>query len=213
VSDEAAAAAGCAFRTMVHAFDRLGRIDSRQTVVVQGSGPLGLFATVLASLAGAYRIIVIGGPTQRLNLAQQWGADDVLDISSTPDPEQRAAAVLDLTRGRGADIVIEAAGVPAAFTEGIGMLRTGGRFLVVGPTHDASVPLRPMVLIAKEPTIIGVRGASIADYYRSLMLMERHQDRFNWDDMITSTRPLDEVNDAMRSMKSWSEVKPAIRYD
>ena len=91
--------------------------------------------------------------------------------------------------------------MPAAFVEGLGLLRTGGRFLVVGPTHDASVSVRPMLMIAKEPTIIGVRGASIGDYHRALLLMDRHSDRFDWDDMITSTRPLNEINTAMRSMQ------------
>jgi threonine dehydrogenase-like Zn-dependent dehydrogenase len=212
VSDAAAAAASCAFRTIAHAFDRLGKIDPRQSVVIQGSGPLGLFATVMASLSGAFRVIVVGGPAQRLELARRWGADETIDVAEVADAGEREAMVRTLTGGRGADIVIEAAGVPAAFGEGLGMLRVGGRFLVLGPTHNATVPFQPMLMIAKEPTIIGVRSASIAHYHRALLLMERHRDRFAWDDLITSTRPLEDINEAMVSMQTWSEIKPAITY-
>ncbi|WP_236795486.1 zinc-binding dehydrogenase [Amycolatopsis sp. GM8] len=212
VGDAAAAAAACALRTIVHAFDRLGGIDFRQTVVIQGAGPLGLFATVLASLSGAFRVIVIGGPSQRLDLAREWGADVTIDIGAVPDPAERQALVLEATGGRGGDVVIEAAGVPEAFNEGLGLLRVGGRFLVVGPTHGATVPFRPMTMIAKQPTIIGVRSAAIAHYGRALSLMRRHRDRFDWDALITSTRPLEDINEAMSSMKAWAEIKPAISY-
>jgi Zn-dependent alcohol dehydrogenase len=69
-----------------------------------------------------------------------------------------------------------------------------------------------MLMIAKEPTIIGVRSAAIAHYHRALLLMERHKDRFAWDDLITSSRPLDDINDALTAMQAWTEIKPSIHY-
>src|SRR3989454_488588 len=62
VPDGVAAAASCALRTVVHAFDRLGRIEPHQRVVIQGAGPLGLFATAVANHAGVSDLIVVGAP-------------------------------------------------------------------------------------------------------------------------------------------------------
>jgi D-arabinose 1-dehydrogenase-like Zn-dependent alcohol dehydrogenase len=66
VSSELASAASCALRTVVHGFDRLGRVENRDSVVIQGAGPLGLYATAMAVQAGAQQVIVIevsGGAT------------------------------------------------------------------------------------------------------------------------------------------------------
>jgi D-arabinose 1-dehydrogenase-like Zn-dependent alcohol dehydrogenase len=84
VKPEWASAGTCALRTVVHGFERLGAVEPWQTIVIQGSGPLGLFATALASRAGAQRIIVIGAPEARLELARDWGATDVLSVTDLP---------------------------------------------------------------------------------------------------------------------------------
>lgn len=62
VPDALAAASACSLRTVMHGFERLGRIDATDTVVVQGAGPVGLFAVAKAIAEGAGRVIVIGGP-------------------------------------------------------------------------------------------------------------------------------------------------------
>ena len=62
---EAVIAFGCAMPTMLQAMERLGGVDVGQTVVVQGCGPVGLAATLLAKAAGAGQIIVVGAPEQR----------------------------------------------------------------------------------------------------------------------------------------------------
>lgn len=59
-----ASAAACAYRTVMHGFDRLGAIKSHETVLIQGSGPLGNFATAVAKDHGAKRVLVIGAPTR-----------------------------------------------------------------------------------------------------------------------------------------------------
>ena len=93
------------------------------TVVVQGSGPVGLNAAVFASLAGAGRVLVIGAPAARLQAARRLGADDVLDITDVPDPADRVRWARERTAGRGADVAIEASGTPAAVPEGLEMVR------------------------------------------------------------------------------------------
>jgi L-iditol 2-dehydrogenase len=212
ISDDAASAAACALRTVVHGFDRLGSLDDRHTVVVQGSGPLGLFALAKAVTSGPSQVIVIGGPADRLDLAQRWGAHHVIDVTQT-DPAQREAQVLERTNGRGADVVIEVSGVPAAFSEGMGMLRAGGRYLIVGPLHAQSMPFNPSSIVLKHATLIGSFSASVVHYWRALEFMRHHRDRFAWDDIISSHYSLDRINDAFEGMRSWREIKPAITFE
>src|SRR5690606_10084887 len=80
VKPEWASAGSCALRTIVGGYERLGSIEPWQTVVSQGSGPVGLFATALAKAAGANRIIVVGAPDARLDLAREWGATDIVSV-------------------------------------------------------------------------------------------------------------------------------------
>lgn len=212
ISDPVAAAASCALRTVVHAFDRTGRIEERQIVVVQGAGPLGLFAVALAVSANPAQVIVVGGPEPRLALAREWGATATIDVSSRPDPQDRLDQVLTLTDGRGADVVLEMSGVPAAFTEGMAMLRPGGRYTVVGQVHTQSVPFNPTTLVMKHARLTGCLSASVAHYYRGLRFLDRNRDRFDWDRMITSHQPLAEVNSAIGRMRDWTEIKPALTF-
>jgi len=149
ISDAAASAASCAFRTVIAAFDKLGRIDDRHTVVIQGSGPLGLFATTLASRSPAANVIVIGGPEERLAVARQWGAQQTIDITAVPDPAERHEQIMDATGGRGADVVIEVSGAPSAFNQGMDMLRGGGRYLIVGTTQPNVVEFKPNAIMMK----------------------------------------------------------------
>jgi L-iditol 2-dehydrogenase len=212
VSDPVASAASCALRTVVHAFDHTGPIEERQVVVVQGAGPLGLFSTAKASAMSPSQVIVVGGPERRLALARQWGATATIDIDIVRDPSERLAAVLELTGGRGADIVLEMSGVPAAFGEGMAMLRQGGRYTVVGQVHTTALPFNPSLLVMKHARVTGCLSAAVEHYYRGLRFLERHAGQFRWDDMITSTRALEEINEAFERMRDWSEIKPALSF-
>jgi D-arabinose 1-dehydrogenase-like Zn-dependent alcohol dehydrogenase len=83
VPDELASLASCAFRSVVNAFDELGAIATTDTVVIQGTGPLGLLAITLAKTAGAKNVIAIGAPDDRLAIAAEFGADDCLSMERT----------------------------------------------------------------------------------------------------------------------------------
>ncbi len=77
VSSASAAASACAYRTVMHGYDRLGAIKSHETVLIQGSGPLGNFATAVAKDHGAKKVLVIGAPANRLEVTKKMGADAV----------------------------------------------------------------------------------------------------------------------------------------
>jgi threonine dehydrogenase-like Zn-dependent dehydrogenase len=212
VSDPVASAASCALRTVVHAFDRTGPIEERQTVLVQGAGPLGLFSVAKAAAVSPAQLIVVGGPEVRLALARSWGATETIDIGLVPDPQERIARVQELTGGRGADVVLEMSGVPAAFAEGMAMLRPGGRYTVVGQVHTKSLPFNPSMLVMKHARVTGCLSAGFEHYYRGLRFLDQQRSRFHWDDMITSAQPLDDINDAFLRMRDWREIKPAITF-
>nr|NIO72122.1 alcohol dehydrogenase catalytic domain-containing protein [Anaerolineae bacterium] len=108
-------AAGCGLPTAVHALER-AQVQLGDSVAVQGSGPVGLSAAILAQLSGATQVIVVGAPQARLEMALAIGADHVVDIEQY-GPEERVALVREWTGGRGADITIEATGNPAAVRE------------------------------------------------------------------------------------------------
>jgi threonine dehydrogenase-like Zn-dependent dehydrogenase len=211
VSDGAASAASCALRSVVRGFHRLGPLEYRHSVVVQGSGPLGLFAVAKAVVAGARQVTVIGGPPARLELARAWGATHTIDVAeSTPD--ERLDRVRELTGGRGADAILEMSGAPEAFAEGMNMVRAGGRYLIVGQSHDKTIPFNPSLLMFKHATVIGSLSASVADFWESLDFMRTYRDRFTWDEMVSGFYPLEKVNDAFANMAAWREIKPAVTF-
>src|SRR6185369_9129748 len=83
---------GCGLPTGFHAVERAG-IALGDTVVVQGSGPVGLNAAIFAQLAGALRVFVAGAPRARLEAAKRLGAEDTLDITVATDPADRVSWV------------------------------------------------------------------------------------------------------------------------
>ena len=203
---------GCGLPTGFHAVERAG-IAMGDTVVVQGSGPVGLNAAIFAQLAGALRVFVVGAPPARLEAARGIGAEDVLDIGEEHDPARRAAWVRDRTGGRGADVVIEASGNPAAVGEGLDMLRDAGRYVIVGQYTDAGdAVLNPHRQInRKHATILGCWGFEYTHFHRALKMMAKHNARFRWRRLITREYSLGEASSALEDMERFAVVKALIR--
>ncbi len=82
------------FAVGVHAVMRAD-VQLGDTVIVQGSGAIGLLTLVAAKMSGAARCLVVGGPADRLALARKLGADEVFDIADVPDVAERTKLVLD----------------------------------------------------------------------------------------------------------------------
>jgi threonine dehydrogenase-like Zn-dependent dehydrogenase len=203
---------GCGLPTGFHAVERAG-IALGDTVVVQGSGPVGLNAAIFAQLAGAARVLVIGAPRARLEAARRLGADETLDIDEVPDAAERAGWVRERSAGRGADVVIEASGNPRAVVEGLEMLRDAGRYVVVGQYTDAGdVSLNPHRHVnRKHATVLGCWGYEYTHLHRSILMMARHRERFRWASLVTREYPLAEVGKALADMESLSVVKALVR--
>src|SRR2546426_5755112 len=84
--------AGCALITAIHGVERTG-IGWRDSVVVQGAGPVGIAALAVAKSAGAGQVIVIDGPKHRLKMAMRFGADHNIALDDLPEPGARLEAV------------------------------------------------------------------------------------------------------------------------
>jgi threonine dehydrogenase-like Zn-dependent dehydrogenase len=197
---------GDALRIMVHALERIGGLEYGDTVVVQGCGAVGIMGLLLARDAGAGHSIVIGAPAGRLDLARELGADETIDIGQVP-PTQRIARVLESTGGRGADVVLECTGVPAAVGEGLDMVRINGRYLIAGHYGDAGpVPLNPHLINRKQITITGAWSAANKHFLRGLHLLRR----LPVEKLVTHRFALDEVNEALIVAERQEALKAVI---
>jgi L-iditol 2-dehydrogenase len=210
VRPEWASAGSCALRTIVAAYERLGRLEPWQTVVIQGSGPLGLFATALAKRSGAERIIMVGAPESRLELARAWGATDVVSVLDVPDPDGRVEAVRSLTGGHGAEIVQEWSGARSAFAEGLDMVRRGGRFLIGGQVGPHTVEFRPNRIMKDHLSVIGSMSAAEPHYWKAMQFLSQCQDEFDFDGLLGTRYGLADVTTALRGMAQLTEIKPVI---
>lgn len=157
---DAVAALPCAGPTLICAYDYAGGLNKGELVVVQGAGPLGLFATAWAVKAGCH-VVVIGSSSNpdRQAIARDLGAEVVLDHRQTDD-EQRQDIIMELAAkygcGNGADVVVETSGNPKAVVEGMNLTRTRGRYIVPGQ-YSASGPveIQPQLITFKALQIIG----------------------------------------------------------
>lgn len=199
---------GCGLNTALAAMDR-AEVRLGDVVTILGAGPVGQSITAFATLAGAGERMVIGAPDDRLEFAKRMGASATHGLG---DPEARIQWVRDRTNGRGADIVIEAAGDPRAVVEALEMVRDGGRVVVSGQyTDHGDVSINPHRLInQKHVEIRGSWGSDFSHFFRSIDVMSRHHDRFPWRDMITRCYPLKEAAAALEAVRRREVVKAAI---
>jgi len=125
-----------------------GRVEPGDTVAIVGAGPIGLAAIMTAKLYTPGRIVAIDPAGPRLEKALEFGADTVIDNSS----EDAVAKVLELTKGVGADVAIEAVGIPETFELCTELVRPGGRVANVG-VHGHSATLHLEKLWIRDVTI------------------------------------------------------------
>lgn len=188
------------FTVGVHAVMR-GQIEFGDTVVIQGSGAIGLVTTICAKVSGAGRIIVVGGPAARLELAKAYGADVVIDIEQTPSAEERTELVLAETpKGQGADRVFECAGFLPATPEGLSYLRHSGTFVEVGHFVDMGT-LEFNInrsLMVRNCRLEAIWGSGNDHFVRAMPILEKLE--FPYADMVSHVLPLEQVRDGFLAL-------------
>ena len=200
---------GCGLFTGYAAVER-ATLAMGDTVVVQGTGPVGLGAVLFAALRGAGRVIAIGAPAARLELAAAFGADQVIGLDTAA--AEREQAVRAATGGRGADVVIEAAGNPAAIPEGLDMLRDGGTFVIAGHYTDVGdVTINPHRHInRKHADVRGQWGTEFHHVVRALALAARHHDRVPLARAIGGRFALPDAGAALAAVEALAVTKAII---
>lgn len=168
------------------------------TVVVQGVGPMGLCFLIKARMMGAGHIIALDQSDYRLHMAGRFGADYTLNVRETTSQE-RIEFVRDMTSGRGADLVLECAGVPEAVVEGLEMLRKCGTYIEAGNFADTGeVSFNPhRLLCAKNVRLIGVTNHPFTGYYAAMRLMEKYAATFPFHEIVTHRYPLSQAHEAL----------------
>jgi len=181
------------------------------SVVVLGTGPLGMCFVMKARMLGAGTIIAVDLSDYRLNFARKLGADHVIDASATSECE-RLEQIRELTNGRGADVVVECAGVPAAVREALEMLRIGGLLVEAGNFSDlGEVSISPhRHLCAKNVRILGVGGDEPAAYGPSMRQMARYMRQYPLSKFVTHRFGLRDVETAMKKSMAADSMKVVI---
>lgn len=181
------------FTVGVHAVMR-GRVQLGDTVVVQGSGAIGLVTLVCARMSGAAKIIVIGGPAKRLELAKRMGADVTIDVETVRTPEERRELVMAETpQNGGAHVVFECAGFLSAIPEGLAYVRRDGTFVEVGNFVDMGpVSLNVnQLMMRRNMRVEAIWGSRSEHFIRGLPLLERNE--YPFAEMVSHVLPLEDI--------------------
>jgi threonine dehydrogenase-like Zn-dependent dehydrogenase len=200
--------ASCSGATTAHAFD-LSRMESGDSVLVQGVGPLGIFAVAFAQSSGASQIIAIGGTEERLRMGQSFGATLVMNRNKLSKKE-RKEAVMDITHGLGVDVAFEMAGELDAMSECISLTRTGGACISAGFAEPrGKMEVDPFLDIGRKSLRIqGVWVSDVRHTHMALQLILSRKEDFK--KLITHRFPLALANDAIKAMKTREAVKAVL---
>jgi threonine dehydrogenase-like Zn-dependent dehydrogenase len=181
------------------------------TVVVQGVGPIGVLHIAKARMLGAGRIIAVDSAEYRLKFASRLGADETLNVSTTTT-EDRLERIRELTKGLGADVVVECAGVAEAIPEGLDMLRIGGVYLEVGNFADlGECTINPhRQLLARNVRLIGISGDELTSYGPSMNALYEWSQWLPLMEIVSDQFPLQQAKKAMSLALSNEAMKVVL---
>tara|TARA_A100001037_G_scaffold304275_1_gene340577 strand:- start:7746 stop:8864 length:1119 start_codon:yes stop_codon:yes gene_type:complete len=198
VADGEAAAANCALSQVMVGID-VADVKAGQNVVIQGAGGLGLNACAVAKDRGA-TVIIIDPVPLRLELAREFGADHVIDLSEHNSSEARVQHIRDLTDGWGPDVVIEVTGVSEVIPEGLDMIGVGGTYVLIGSIgFGHPCDFDPAYAVRKLIKIVGVNRYHPKYLHGALKFLERTKDRYPFGRLLDKCFSLDEVQEAIES--------------
>lgn len=203
-----AAAANCALSQVIFGLKTVG-LDYGDSVVIQGAGGLGLNAAAYAAERGATPI-VIDGVSSRLDQARRFGAEYVVDFREYDTVDARVDRVRELTEG-GADVGVEVAGVPEAFTEGIELVRKGGHYLEMGnvrPGH--TVEFDPGRLTRKSIDVTTAVEYDPWILHEALSFLADTVDTYPYEELLDSEYPLSDVQRALEDSENRNVTRATL---
>ena len=208
-STDAVIALGCALPTVLRGFDRCGPVRPGETVVVQGAGPVGLSAILVAKLSGAREIIVIDMHENRLAVARSMGATATISLKDSP--EERRRQVYDRVASHGPDVVVEAAGVLQAFPEGVDLAGNHSRYIILGLWGAIGTQaISPRDLSIKNLTIAGASFPKPKHYHGALQLAARLQGEYPLAELVTHRFGIAGALEALEATAKGAVIKAII---
>jgi len=191
----------------LHALKRTGGSFVGQTVVIFGAGPIGLMTAQWARMMGTEQVILFDLIPEKLAMAQRLGFDLAFNARHCNPLEKTD----ELTAGRGAEVSIEAAGVPVTLNQAIAAARTGGRVVILGnPSADVTLPAALISqAMRRELDILGTWNSSFSaagnnDDWRAV-LRAVASGAIDLDSLVTHRVRLAESFDALVMMRDQSE--------
>jgi threonine dehydrogenase-like Zn-dependent dehydrogenase len=200
----------------IRAFNRAAKAGGfkwNDTVVIQGTGPIGILAIAAAQEMGAGRVIAVGAPeTPRLKLAREFGAEATVDIDEHRSAEARIKAVRDIVGGYGADLVMDCSGHPSAGPEGIEFLRDGGTYVEMGQFTDAGkIETSWHRICTKDLNVLGSWAFTANDLPLGVDMLYKARDKYPWRKMQTLFPfTVAGVKDAVAQAMAMQTVKSTI---
>jgi 2-desacetyl-2-hydroxyethyl bacteriochlorophyllide A dehydrogenase len=189
---EEAAVLPCAALTAWHALVESGGVRAGDTVLVQGTGGVSVFALQIAKAFGA-TVIVTSSSDEKLARAKELGADELINYKATPDWEK---TVSEITNRRGVDHVVEVGGA-GTLSKSIASVRMGGHIALIGVlAGNADVNWMPIFM--KAIKLQGIFVGSRAMFESMNAFFAKHEIR----PVIDRVFEFDQAREALRMMES-----------
>lgn len=193
LSFQEAATLPCAAVTAWNALVAQGRVKAGETVLVQGTGGVSLFALQFARMAGA-RVIVTSSSDTKLERAIELGASDGINYKTVPDWDKRTR---QLTGGAGVDHVVEVGGA-GTLARSLNAVRTQGHVAVIGVLSGLACEMNIAPILHKHLTIHGIYVGSRTMFEDMNRAISLHRMR----PVIDRVFPFHQIQDALRYMES-----------
>lgn len=207
---DSASLLACGVLTGFGAVTNTANISAGSNVVVIGTGGVGLNSVQGAALSGAATVIAIDISKDKLQAARQFGATHVITATDNDIPEQ----VRRLTSGRGADYVFVTVGAKSAIDSAYALMCATGAVVLVGmPATGVMSEIDPGTIAAMSQRILGSKMGSARVQVDIPYLAELYQQgRLKLDELITGRYALDEINEAIASVKRGEALRNVIVF-
>ena len=190
----------------VRAVNTISALEAGDTAVVIGAGPIGLFTVQVAKAAGASKVIAVDLNRDRLHLARELGADQVV---CPADGMSALESVTELTKGAGGDVVFEVSGAPEAARQSIDLARKNGQVVLVG-LCPGEIPVAWNKVIMREIEIKGSWTSGVfTDWARMMRLLELGQIKIR--PLISHILPLERWPEGFDLMHEGKCIKVVFR--
>ena len=203
-----AAVLGCAVQTGVGAVVNTAKVEPGATVMIIGLGGIGISIAQGARIAGASRIIGVDPVAERRTQAERFGVTDTLD----PVAGDVSAAAVELTGGIGVDYAFDAVGRVELVGACVAANRPGGTTVMVGvPRMDEVVSVPALFFAMAEKKLLGCfLGSSNPHRELPRLLALWRSGALDLEGMVTSRRPLAEIDDAFADMKAGKGLRTLL---